>query len=195
MPAFLIPERLLKTVEGKIARFISSVPFCKVGFLAQARALYEVRTALRDVRLANIAALLSTYHARIEVLDVVGRSMQTLPKKTGTVTKPQLRIPAASWMMALTCYTEITGLSAMDIARGRKPMGSKARNQERGQKRAEGASVIDPVQRWLYDKLLLHEQKHSETYLRKRVQANAQIAERLRAIPRSTPQAQRWHLF
>ena len=45
----------------------------------------------------------------------------------------------------------------------------------------------------------MHEQKHWETYLRKRVQAkgwgNAQIAERLRAIPRSTPQAHRWHLF
>ena len=43
---YLIPERLLKTVEGKIAHFISRVPFCKVGFLAQARALYGVRTAL-----------------------------------------------------------------------------------------------------------------------------------------------------
>ena len=138
---YLIPERLLKTVEGKIARFSIRVPFCKIGFLAQARALYGVRPALRDVRPVNVAALLSTYHARTEVLDAVGCSMQTLPEKTGRATKPQLQIPAVSWMVAMTCYTEIIGLSAMDIARGWKPTGGKARNQERGNKRADGALI------------------------------------------------------
>ena len=61
--------------------------------------------------------------------------------------------------MAMTCYAEITGGSAMDIARGRKPAGGQARKQDRGIQRADGARASDPVQRWLYDTLLLHERR------------------------------------
>ena len=122
---YLMPDTLLKKVEGKGAQFISRVPFCKLGFLAQVKALYGVRTALRDVRLVNIASLLSTYHARDEVLEAVERSMQTMPVKTERAAKPQLQVPAASWTMAMTCYSEITGGSALDVARGRKSVGSK----------------------------------------------------------------------
>ena len=78
------------------ATLIFRVPFCKLGFLAQAKALSAVRTALRDVRLVNIAFLLSIYHARTEILDAVGSSMQMLPVKAERAAKPQLQVPAAS---------------------------------------------------------------------------------------------------
>ena len=96
-------------------------------------------------------------------------------------------------------FQSLVQLTCDVIARGRKSASGKTRKQDRGLKRADGARFIDPAQRWLYDTLLLHERKHWEPYLTRRMQArvwvNAQIVDRLRAIPRTTPQAHRWHLL
>ena len=61
---FLMPMRVLRLVQNKVSRFISRIPFAKLGVFCHLRGLYGLRIQLWDLRLANVASLLSSYFAQ-----------------------------------------------------------------------------------------------------------------------------------
>ena len=58
---FFMPKDVLQSVENRLLLFLSRVSFARLGIFAHLRDLYGIHSEIRDIRLANIAAILSTY--------------------------------------------------------------------------------------------------------------------------------------
>ena len=58
---FVMRTKLLVSIENQISSFLSRVSFVRLGLFAQLRKLYGIKTAFRDLRVDNIAAVPSTY--------------------------------------------------------------------------------------------------------------------------------------
>ena len=58
---FYMPTRILQNIENQVLSFLSRIPVARLGIFAQFRKLYGINTAFRDLRLSNIAGILSTY--------------------------------------------------------------------------------------------------------------------------------------
>ena len=56
-----MPQDIPQAIENRILLFLSRVSFARLGIFAQLRDLYGMHAEIRDIRLANIAAILSTY--------------------------------------------------------------------------------------------------------------------------------------
>ena len=57
---FLMPLHLVRRVQCAALRFITPVPWVKLGFLCHVSAVYGLRVQLRDLRLANVASIISS---------------------------------------------------------------------------------------------------------------------------------------
>ena len=56
-----MPQDVLQSVENRILLLLSRISFARLGIFAHLRDLYGIHAEIRDIRLANIAAILSTY--------------------------------------------------------------------------------------------------------------------------------------
>ena len=56
-----MPQDVLQSVENRILLFLSRISFARLGIFAHLRDLYGIHAEIRDIRLANTAAILSTY--------------------------------------------------------------------------------------------------------------------------------------
>ena len=109
----------------------TSTKFAKLGFLSQVTAIYRIPTAVRDLRLAKVASLLSTYHARG---DVMARIEETLTRNRGE-RDTGLQTPADSWTQAMAFHTALAQETAFDTVAG-----MLRRKKDRGT-RADGAAT------------------------------------------------------
>ena len=60
---FFMPRVLLQEIERKVLRFLTPITWAKLGMFSAVGALYGTQLFLRDLRLSNIASVLSTHEA------------------------------------------------------------------------------------------------------------------------------------
>ena len=136
--------------------------------------LYGTQLSLQDLRLSNVASVLSTHEAWIDF-------------RRGTISAlcrwrrqhTFLPDPAISWKVAFDFFRHTVGTAHSDVL------------EEAGQRRP-----MRPF-RFLYQRLASAASHRWETYLERRVQAKGWDGPMLRRapLPRSVPQSHRWFLL
>ena len=58
---FFMPQKRLQHVTGLLLNFLTRTKICKLGIFTHVKKIYGIKVELRDVRLSNVASLLSTY--------------------------------------------------------------------------------------------------------------------------------------
>ena len=152
--------------------FIAPVRYCAARAFAHLTPLCGLHAQLRDLRLANVAAVVTTYTSHPALAAPLQRSLATLPDRERTsqaVATARLVHPVVSWLVAYEFYR---------CSVGRSPQGDS---------------------RAIYKALCQAERPTWEAYLADRVtragwNARATISG-LRALPGSTPALHRWHLY
>ena len=187
---FFMPQKLLQHVTGLLLNVLTRTKICKLGIFTHVKKIYGIKIELRDVRLANVASLLSTY---------ITNGLSYLTTKTGAkgrVTEDEMTRPTHAWAAACGFYKGATKREALDTcsAKIQSKLGltgggignpSEIRHQ--------------PITRWLYQTLQTSEQQQWESYLLNRIASKGwdtgPFMSGLRSIPRSIPQTHRWFLF
>ena len=60
---FFMPRVLLQEIERKVLRFLTPITWAKLGMFSAVGALYGTQVFLQDLRLSNVACVLSTHEA------------------------------------------------------------------------------------------------------------------------------------
>ena len=60
---FFMPRVLLQEIERKVLRFLTPITWAKLGMFSAVGALYGTQLFLQDLRLSNVASVLSTHEA------------------------------------------------------------------------------------------------------------------------------------
>ena len=68
---FYMPSAIIQRVDNALLRFFARIPFAKLGLFAHLTSLYGTRVQLRDLRLSNVAMLLSSYQSNAPALATV----------------------------------------------------------------------------------------------------------------------------
>ena len=58
-----MPRVLLQEIERKVLRFLTPITWTKLGMFSAVGALYGTQLFLQDLRLSNVASVLSTHEA------------------------------------------------------------------------------------------------------------------------------------
>ena len=99
-----MPQDVLQSIENRILLLLSRVSFARLGIFAHPRYLYGMNTEIRDIRPANIAALLSTYIHNPRNIQYLHLSLTRIQRtqharRIGRPAK-NLEHPACSWLNA-----------------------------------------------------------------------------------------------
>jgi len=183
---FYMPGEVVSRIKNQLLNFLTRTKFTKLGLLCHLSDIYGIRVQLRDVRLSNVASLLSTYETHEDMLTHVAAALETRNQQLSNMRLRSaaavvgLQRPAESWDAAMGFYRLVTKETAQStISRSRPKRGF--------------------IQRVLYAELLRGERRSWEMYLEGRLRARGWSADgflvRLRALPRSISQAHRWHLL
>ena len=171
-----MPRVLLQEIERKVLRFLTPITWAKLGMFSAVGALYGTQLFLQDLRLSNVASVLSTHEAWSDIrrgtISALGRWRRRhtfLPN------------PAISWKVAFDFFRHTVGTAHSEIL------------SEAGHRRPKR------LFRFLYQRLADAELHRWETYLEHRVQAKGwdgnTLRRTLRHLPRSVPQPHRWFLL
>ena len=173
---FFMPRVLLQEIERKVLRFPTPITWTKLGMFSAVGTLYGRQLFLQDLRLSNVASVLSTHEAGIDIrrgtISALGRWRRRhtfLPN------------PAISWKVAFDFFRHTVGTTDSDVL------------SEAGHRRPRRLFLF------LYQRLAGAELHRWETYLERRVQAKGWDGPALRRtprhLPRSVPQPHRWFLL
>ena len=114
---FYMPTRILQNIENQVLSFLSRIPFARLGIFAQFRKLYGINTAFRDLRLSNIAEILSTYIHKAYNVDCLEKSLQNIQESlppggyAHLPRRPPARLehPTYSWLCARSFFVNSVG--------------------------------------------------------------------------------------
>ena len=62
-----MPRVLLQEIERKVLRFLTPITWTKLGMFSAVGALYGTQLIFQDLRLSNVACVLSTHEAWIDI--------------------------------------------------------------------------------------------------------------------------------
>ena len=174
---FFMPVSVLKDVERKVLGFLTPVCWSKLGLFTSIGSLYGLKVRLADLRLTNVASLLSTHEAWSDIREGNAASLSRWRRRCSA-----LQNPAVSWKIAFDFFFKSTGgtyQQSLATASARR-------------------SIVHPF-RVLHKALVESELPRWSNYLKHRVAAKGWCGELLlrglRRLPRSTPQAHRWFLL
>ena len=176
---FYMPQDVITRVEGALLRFFARIPFARLGFFAHLTSLYGIRVQLRDLRLSNVAMLLSSYKSNASAMETVREHLQLGADVSNTLH------PAGSWYQARAFFCRTTASTPEAVL---------------AHKAGDRPDPDDPpLYRWWYDALLDAEAPAWRAYLGRRLLAHGWDSERciagVRTLPRSVPQGHRWELM
>ena len=191
---FFMPEAILQSIETRILSFLSRVPFARLGIFAHLKRLYGINAETRDLRLSNIAAVLSTYVCNPRNTSHLHNSLLRIfnahPGHRFGRPAAHLEHPACSWQCAREYFLERVG----DC-----PSAVYAKTLPCAFRRAHLDVQLPPIQSILYKVLQKHETPMWRTYLCNRIQDkgwnSASFRQGFDKCPRAATQAQRWTLF
>ncbi len=174
---FFMPSSLLREVEAKTLSFMTPICWCKLGMFTAIGRLYGLRVCLSDLRISNVASLLSTHESWA---DIRAGNAEVISRWRRRMTC--LANPAVSWKVAFDFYLHATGetyqLTLTNASRRRSP--------------------TRPF-RVLRRQLSESEAPRWRDYFEQRVEAKGWVGSLLlrglRRLPRSMPQAHRWFLL
>ena len=105
---FFVPQKPLQHVTGLLLNFLTRTKICTLGIFTYVKKIYGIKIELRDVRLPNVASLLSTY---------ITNGLDYLTTKTGAkgrVTESEMTRPTHAWAAASGFYKGATKREALD---------------------------------------------------------------------------------
>ena len=184
---FFMPRPLLQQLQTQALRFLTPVTWCSLGFFAHLRSVYGIRVQLTDLRLSNVAQLISSYCSHTEIIECTSNALQMAADRlqTGVALRPDLVHPADSFACAREFFCVTTGSLPEAFGACLQP--------------AQAASTTPDFFRKLYRAVLAKEQTYWEGYLEVRLGARGWDPDLcvtgLRSLPRSVPQGHRWHLL
>ena len=107
---FFMPRVLLQEIERKVLRFLTPITWAKLGMFSAVGALYGTQLFLQDLRLSNVASVLSTHEAWSDIrrgtISALGRWRRRhtfLPN------------PAISWKVAFDFFRHIVGTTHSEL--------------------------------------------------------------------------------
>ena len=191
---FFMPQDVLQSIENRILLFLSRVSFTRLGLFAHLRDLYGINAEIRDLRLANLAAVLSTYihnPRNVHYLHLSLTRIQRMhPARRFGRPATHLEHPACSWLSARAYFIERVQETPDEVYERALPS---------PERRAEIDLPLPSIQRILYSSLRQNERPMWSRYLRNRIHDrgwnSALFMQGFQKCPRATTQAQRWHLF
>ena len=176
---FYMPSAIIQRVDNALLRFFARIPFAKLGLFAHLTSLYGIRVQLRDLRLSNVAMLLSSYQSNAPALATVREHLRMGADVSNT------SHPAGSWYQARAFFCRSTGSTPEAV------MAAKA-----GDRPMPDAT---PLYRWWYAALLDAEADAWQGYLGRRIREYGWDPDLCRAgvrtLPSSVPQGHRWELL
>ena len=155
---FLMPRTLLQEVQHQALRFLTPVTWSCLGLFAHLHSLYSIRVQLTDLRLSNVAHVLSSYGAHYESIQHVSDSLRQVTQmlQSGSSPRPDPIHPADICVRAREFYSEVTG-------------GSIPESTNNFVHTTESASAPAPQFRALYQSMLEKEEQYWDGYLRLRI--------------------------
>ena len=196
---FFMPTRILQQIENRVLSFLSKVPFTRLGLLAHLKKLYGINSEIRDLRLSNVSALLSTYIHNPRNHQHLRSSLQRFADahyRPGAHARPlgrpaaRLDHPTCAWQCARSYFDVVVGQCPNELYERELPSASRRRHLD---------LVLPSIQSTLYKALQFDELASWSAYLRQRVAARGMnpgaFARGLRRPLRGLTQLQRWHLF
>ena len=173
-----MPRALLQEVQNQALRFLTPITWSCLAFFSHIRSLYGIRVQLTDLRLSNVALVISAYGAHTEAKQWVFHSLQDAEQRLqhGERMRPESTNPADNYIQAWEFFRSTTGSPPVVFERhGKLPF------------------------RTLYTSLLQNEMPQWKEYLRIRLQTRGWSDENcllgLASLPKSIPQAHRWHFL
>ena len=182
-----MPRPLLQQLQAQALRFLTPVTWCSLGFFAHLRSVYGIRVQLTDLRLSNVAQLISSYCSHTEIIECTSNALQMTADRLqmGVALRPDLVRPADSFACAREFFCVTTGSLPEAFGACLQP--------------AQAASTTPDLFRKLYRAMLAKDQTYWEGYLEVRLGARGWDPDLcvtgLRSLPRSVPQGHRWHLL
>jgi len=195
---FVMPPTTRKYVENRLLSFITPVPFAKLGFFTQLRALYGIRTCLVDLRNSNCVAIVATIrrnHANMATL-VHALQRRQRGERFPAGALQATPHPVDAWLEAAGHYEDVVGEHVGDVL--------TRRLGQRGLPSCGAGGLWPPGQPmyiWLYQALQEAAGPLWEAYLADRVSrkgwdgwATVRGVKALGRVPSISP-AQRWTLL
>ena len=114
---FLMPLQTVRYVNRQLLRFLTRVPFAKLQLFSHVSAFYRIRVELKDIRLANVASLLSFFQGQLHVRTAVTTSLEMFALTRNTLRGLHGRRlacdpvhPADQWLRAWAFFRTATGI-------------------------------------------------------------------------------------
>ena len=105
-----MPQKRLQHVTRLLLNFLTRAKICKLGIFSHVKKIYGIKVELRDVRLSNVASLLSAYINN--GLDYLTVTAKTITK--GRVNESEMAKPTHAWAAASGFYKGATKREALD---------------------------------------------------------------------------------
>ena len=196
---FFMPTRILQQVENRVLSFLSKVPFTRLGLLAHLKQIYGINSEIRDLRLSNVSAVLSTYIHNPRNYHHLRSSLQRFSDayyQPGAHVRPlgrpaaRLDHPTCAWQCARSYFDVVVGQCPNELYERELPSPFRRRHLD---------LVLPSIQSTLYKALQINENASWSAYLQQRVADKGwnpgAFARGLRRPLRGLTQLQRWHLF
>jgi hypothetical protein len=110
---FYMPEELIRTVETEALTFLSRIRFARLRFFSHIGAIYGCSVTLRDLRIANVADLLTTYHGRAETLTILTACLRRQIARRARL-RPSAH-PVEAYFVAHGYFERCTGQSVESV--------------------------------------------------------------------------------
>ena len=173
---FHAPVFCCKRLSAKLCGFLTPITWTKLGMFSAVGTLYGTQLSLQDLRLSNVASVLSTHEGWIDIRRGTISALRPVAETAHLSSNPPI-----SWKVAFVFFRHTVGSTHSDVLK------------EAGQSRP-----VRPF-RFLYQRLAGAELHRWETYLERRVRAKGWdgpiLRRTLRQLPRSVPQAHRRFLL
>ena len=138
---FFMPTRILQQIENRVLSFLSKVPFTRLGLLAHLKKLYGINSEIRDLRLSNVSAVLSTYIHNPRNHQHLRSSLQRFADahyRPGAQARPlgrpaaRLDHPTCAWQCARSYFDVVVGQCPNELLRTGAPFSVPAQSSGSG---------------------------------------------------------------
>jgi len=187
---FFMPQRLLTQVQSKVLRFLTPVPWARLGLFCHLKAMYSIRVQLQDLRLLNVALILAAFRCQRETSSIVTAQLGAMHSAYSTSASVRLRGTSCIrpvWLRAHEFFRTATA-DWPEVVVTSNMRSSNAASRER-----------PLIFRWLYQRLQCAEEPWWRLYLANRVRRRGwevgPFQNGFASMPMSLPQGQRWHLL
>ena len=184
---FMMPRDLVRQVQSKILKFLTRMPWVKLGMFCHMHVIYGIRTRLQDLQLMNVSMLISSYYGQREAMASVINSLSILRASPGVGGQGHRglhqRHPASNFLKAYELFRILSGMFPEEVLADLNEVGSGRESSARP----------------LYNGMLSRTTAAWREYLKQRLAARGwdgdACVQSLLYLPRRMAQAHRWDLF